>query len=1023
MPLLSFLSGGKKQQKVQQTPVQAVGHEQSPARGQPARQPTGSSSSEDYVGVERHTPALANGGEEYTSRLRLPFRRKNKSSTAGSDVGHGDAVSQRTSVAPVLPPPARTSVFSSFSLSTQSLPMPDLGSSSLALPSPNNSRPTSLTSTEALKSQSERAAGGKKRSSVFGFGNSRDATQPVSKTTPSTPVGNDADSFNLRAFRHVNATPGQTPTVDLSPPTTPTYPHPPRKPREDSTASDSSGMKVSDFRARTRKSSTSLPLSTSPRASVDLGRAQVLSQQSYSSPVNTQPTRPPALNTPKSTPAVRQVAGTPPRAETSSEEEEEEEEDSEDNLPLGVAAARNRGTAKLTRDSTITKRTRSEVGHGASAQQHPPSSDPPRPSLPSSRSESGHSSTSSQTWRQTQQPMPMPTSQNEEARGRPGPSMLANPSSRAAMAQSARSKSRNAASDTSEDESDSHRHGPSDSDDTAPLGKLVPPKRPGSALSMASASSRGGSPARRAPAMPLVDVNAPSNMNQPPPLPKNMRSYARPRAESESRQSQASTLLSPLPSPLPTSSPATALGDRPPQPVLDNARAADVFVHLDLAEFIDPGPSASAPRPASGILKAPSPHFATSNPGSRSNSPSRLSGSPNSSAFLSPSSNPPRPLFTRNQSPASSTGSSSSRAPPTPGDSDLSSAGRYSGTNSVVTDASGESLPKPRRLDAHGRRVSVTFEEPEKVVRGRPGANVPSMPSPKKSEAKRATNVNEEDARKERRRSEAMAAIELGNAIHGPPPVLDDDNGLDMSNGLGAMPVNFNPALFQPGAFGMPGQMFTPGVQMPPGFMLQTPPVMQPQPGQMDPAFFAAHQQAMMAAKQAYQIAVAQQALAAAGDEWERSSNAGSWKGSMPSMGMSMPGMGMQMPGMGMPGMQMMPMMYPGMPMMPAAPSSMYGGSTGSGGRPGMWGGSSSVYGESFGPSVNERDRRRQSSMGGMLPFPSSSSTTQLDKIPNRSSRNLNSRDSVRKLDRRRRQRRRMGRRHSPTVRFLAHRL
>jgi hypothetical protein len=41
----------------------------------------------------------------------------------------------------------------------------------------------------------------------------------------------------------------------------------------------------------------------------------------------------------------------------------------------------------------------------------------------------------------------------------------------------------------------------------------------------------------------------------------------------------------------------------------------------------------------------------------------------------------------------------------------------------------------------------------------------------------------------------------------------------------------------------------------------------------------AAHQQAMMFAKQAYQMAVAQQAMAAAAEEWERGSAlSGIWK-------------------------------------------------------------------------------------------------------------------------------------------------
>lgn len=42
-----------------------------------------------------------------------------------------------------------------------------------------------------------------------------------------------------------------------------------------------------------------------------------------------------------------------------------------------------------------------------------------------------------------------------------------------------------------------------------------------------------------------------------------------------------------------------------------------------------------------------------------------------------------------------------------------------------------------------------------------------------------------------------------------------------------------------------------------------------------DPSYLAAHQRALLVAKQAYQMAVAQHAMQMAGEEWERSSNAG----------------------------------------------------------------------------------------------------------------------------------------------------
>ena len=56
-----------------------------------------------------------------------------------------------------------------------------------------------------------------------------------------------------------------------------------------------------------------------------------------------------------------------------------------------------------------------------------------------------------------------------------------------------------------------------------------------------------------------------------------------------------------------------------------------------------------------------------------------------------------------------------------------------------------------------------------------------------------------------------------------------------------------------------------------------------------DATFLAAHQQAMMIAKQAYQVAVAQQAMAVAGEQWERGSTMGYGGGAgSPPFGMGM---------------------------------------------------------------------------------------------------------------------------------------
>jgi len=59
--------------------------------------------------------------------------------------------------------------------------------------------------------------------------------------------------------------------------------------------------------------------------------------------------------------------------------------------------------------------------------------------------------------------------------------------------------------------------------------------------------------------------------------------------------------------------------------------------------------------------------------------------------------------------------------------------------------------------------------------------------------------------------------------------------------------------------------------------------------GMVDPRVFAVHQQAMMIAKQTYQLAVAQQAMRDAAEEWERGSAISGWSGARSSA--SMPNM------------------------------------------------------------------------------------------------------------------------------------
>ncbi len=202
------------------------------------------------------------------------------------------------------------------------------------------------------------------------------------------------------------------------------------------------------------------------------------------------------------------------------------------------------------------------------------------------------------------------------------------------------------------------------------------------------------------------------------------------------------------------------------------------------------------------------------------------------------------------------------------------------------------------------------------------------------------------------------AAHQLGKIVNGRGPIATDDDDTPLEN-LGPRMSMFNP-MMGAGMNPMGGINVTPPTPM--NWSPQTPqgmvnPMFPMAPPSADPAFLAAHQQAMMAAKQAFQMAVAQQALAAANEEWERGSTATSAYGGFGGMGGPMfnggspPGFGMNMNmnmnmGMGTPwGMQMFPSsqsMYAG---------SVIGGSelgvTGSARSPG-WG-SRSMYGDQGG--------------------------------------------------------------------------
>ena len=144
-------------------------------------------------------------------------------------------------------------------------------------------------------------------------------------------------------------------------------------------------------------------------------------------------------------------------------------------------------------------------------------------------------------------------------------------------------------------------------------------------------------------------------------------------------------------------------------------------------------------------------------------------------------------------------------------------------------------------------------------------------------------------------------------------------------------------------------------------------------PPAADPNFLAAHQHAMMYAKQAYQMAVARQAMAAAGDEWERSSSIGGYGGSSvigasSSSTMMSPQFGM------MPMGQIYGWSNPSSVYLPSSSQSMYGGvgasirnsrnEYGDFRRPDNWPSSRSSFGESFGPSLDQHGRKNAQGRG-----------------------------------------------------------
>ncbi|CAG8704898.1 12351_t:CDS:2, partial [Acaulospora colombiana] len=472
------------------------------------------------------------------------------------------------------------------------------------------------------------------------------------------------------------------------------------------------------------------------------------------------------------------------------------------------------------------------------------------------------------------------------------------------------------------------------SEDDAPLSSLVPPRRPGSAAS----SLQGGSPASSFRDIPPREQSPTRSTRSAGAL--TSRTSPQPPSASPSSIGKAGGQRGSTPSPIPDRKDTTSPLSRGRRPTLDGFSSSPKTTPstngtltsspIAIPSREDPIKSSLLTPPMSEIdLSTTLKTTPKSSFRSTATTPKAETSTPPS--FLKPASSA-KPAssttqrgqdhinkgFTREESRASSVGYSSisSRVPVTPR-SEVGIGGNTS--TSATTSSSGSSANDiPRK--AHGKRLSVTFDEPVAFPAGkhRREASGTSV-----SSGRRDSTDLQAVKRNERRRSEAKAAIEFGKVVNGPGPAADPDEEEGRSEGRSSLEQLQNWNMMQNMAqtqqmqamamgMGMGMGPTTPGMQsfnMNPGFhnpmMQMNMPMMQPNPmfnsmmpngmGMptgfalppvpsmpnmnmmmgMDPSMMAAHQQAMMIAKQAYQMAVAQQAIAAAGEEWERSSNMG----------------------------------------------------------------------------------------------------------------------------------------------------
>ncbi|KAF9039662.1 hypothetical protein BDZ89DRAFT_372645 [Hymenopellis radicata] len=387
-----------------------------------------------------------------SSKLRLPFGRK-KGSAGSTFSNSNDGHDPRTSIGGV-----------------------SVSDAELLVPRPSfaaYSDPHKGLSTRSLPTNPDYTPPRHQKRPFFNWSKSTNSTpsKPAlqnAKPNLSPPLlSPDSSSFNLKSFRHVRP---PSPTRSVSSTTSLTPPIPPAaRPRGASTASDSSQrISVAAFReAQARRSAAGSPV-PSLRSSSPHGMP-IRSPSPHGMPMHSSGSNPRG-GRPVHAPAPRRSSRYMSDSDESEEEEESDDEYGQDE-------------ASLSRKRTVTQRrpgnqmynpnTRSEMGHGSRDDEDVPTITPRSPRQRASLSTSALAPSPA-----AQRAVGIADNSRPSRHVREG-STVSNPTAKG------------------------------DSDDDAPLARLVPPRRPGSAMSNNSNRSNRSNPPK-----PLIDIN--SLVGQPP---------------------------------------------------------------------------------------------------------------------------------------------------------------------------------------------------------------------------------------------------------------------------------------------------------------------------------------------------------------------------------------------------------------------------------------------------------------------------------------------------------------------------